>query len=55
MALAIMLLLVFEALVGALTFAEGVDWAWCIPIGVFALYLVVINVALWPPRDEVAN
>ncbi len=51
MSLAILLLLVFEAAVAVLTFADHPAWAWCVPIGVYAGYLVVINVTLWPPRD----
>jgi|SRR6266446_1553982 len=53
MAVAILLLLVFEAAVGVLTFADGVPaWAWWIPIGVYAGYLAVISLTLWTPADQ---
>ncbi len=54
MALSIVLLLAFEAAVGILTFSDDPAWAWFIPVGIYAGYLAVINVTLWPPRAESA-
>jgi hypothetical protein len=49
MALAIMLLCVFEGSVTILTFDNGAPAdAWLVPIGTFAGYLVMINFALRP-------
>ncbi len=51
MAIAILLLLGFEASVGILTFGKDLPGsAWWIPIGVYAGYFAVISLTLWTPR-----
>jgi len=53
MAIAIILLLIFEAAVGILTFGDRLPpAAWSIPIGVYAAYFAVISLTLWTPRDN---
>jgi len=53
MAGAIVLLLLFEAGVGVLTFSEDLPAeAWWFPIGFYTAYLVVIALVLWRDSDE---
>lgn len=53
MAAAIILLLAFEAAVGVLTFADDIpDSAWWFPTGIYAVYLLMITLALRSPREK---
>jgi hypothetical protein len=53
MAAAIVLLLLFEAGVGILTFSEDLPAeAWWFPIGFYSAYVTMIALVLWPDADE---
>jgi hypothetical protein len=59
MAAAIVLLLLFEIAVMALTFSKNLPAeAWCFPVGFYAAYLVMVSLALRPcrplPEDTVS-